>query len=126
MICLEVSRNGTRLCLAGLREGMCNLDIMVGNPPHTPPTLYVGGIRGEEPIESVEWVREEIALGDVVSFRMVEAENPDLPHLTPPMAPGFAEACDLSWAQKQHEDLTDRLRELEARWGDQLGKSPDA
>lgn len=126
MICLEVSRNNQRLCLAGLEGGMCSLDIGIGPPPLEPTSLWVSAVRGDEPIESVEWVREHIAVGDLISIRVVEANNPDLPHLSPPVSSGFAEACDLAGAQQQYEELTGRLTELEARWGERLRRSPDA
>lgn len=124
MICLEVNRGGKRT-LAGLARGMWSLDVMVASPKEHPTMLYVGGsIEGAE--GCVEWIREELSLGEQVSFRLLESSDPDPPQPSAPISPEFSEACDLMDAQLQFETLKNRLRDLKKRWGTQLVDSPDA
>ena len=129
MLCLEVSLNHKRLCLAGIANGVTNLGIMTVNPGpfEVAPTLRVDGVQGEGPFcESVEWVSQELALGDLVAFRLVEAENPDPPHPIPLEEQKRLDAEILGHAQEDYAELRGRLKELEARWGEHLVKSPDA
>jgi hypothetical protein len=125
MICLEVSRDDKRLCLAGLEVGSWSLDLMLFNPSEDAPTLYVAGATPEQ--DCVEWVRKELVIGETISFRLVEASEPDPPHpCPPPPADSFAEAVNLTFAQDEFNALNKRLRKLRDRWGEQLVESPDA
>ena len=118
MICLEVDRNNKRLCTAGAATGGFNADLMWSSPAdrsgNTVLSLYVGGVIGEN---SVEWVRENLSIGDLVSFRVVEAPEADPPRPSPPQDPEFIVACELELARDQHAELTRRLNALEEKWG---------
>ena len=126
MICLEVVRNGKRLCLAGLPEGMWSLNLNVSNPLLALPVLYVGGVNGEEPMVAVEWVREALVVGESVTFQLLDAVAPDPPRSSEEVDPRTIADNDLIWARQQHRELKDRLEEFEAQWGARLGESGDA
>ena len=118
MICLEVNRGEERLCRAGLLPpGIWSLQVTVSDPPHDPPTLYV---TGSAEAETVTWVEEKVPLGEAISFRLVEAVEASAPKSRTPVSA----ADDEAWARKEHAQLTWRLQQLEAEWGDKLRETP--
>jgi hypothetical protein len=121
LICLEVVRNDRRLCVAGVPEGILSGDLMGGTSTSDPSkmsfTLYVGGISGED---AVEWVREDLVVGDVVLFRVVEADVADQAKPSSLHPPGWKQEGEIAWARRQHLELTRQLRDLEEQYGDRL------
>jgi hypothetical protein len=126
MICLEVHRNNERLCTAGAATGGFNADVMWNSPPDRSGdafiSFYVGGVIGED---SVEWVRDSLSVGDLVSFRVVESPEADPPRPGAPDDPEWIAASALEVARDQHAELTRRLNALEEKWGPRL-KQRDA
>ena len=116
MLCLEVTRNGERLCLAGLARGGIDLSVMVSNPVFVPSTLYVGGVASEEPMFAVEWLRDELPVGELISFRLVEADSPDSPRMSTPVPDPVMESNDIRLAREECRQWTDRMQALEKRW----------
>ena len=127
MICLEVTKNGNRLCTAGVADGLLSGDLMWGNHATDSPSwslsLYVGGVTGET---AIEWVRDNLAVGDIVTFRVVEAIQADPARPSTLHDPDWSSAADLAWARQQHVEFTRRLHELEQQYGDRLVKDRDA
>jgi hypothetical protein len=124
MICFEVTRNGKRLCTAGLKTGILSGDIMWGDHARDPAgwtvSLYVGGVTDQT---SVEWVREELAVGDSVCFKVVDAASADASRPNPPHDPEWRQSAELSLARHQYQELGRRMRELEQAWGERLSEA---
>lgn len=127
MICLEVTRNGSRLCTAGVADGLLTGDLMWGNHGANSPnwnlSLYVGGVTGET---AIEWVRDELAAGDIVTFRVVEASQADPARPSALHDPDWSKAADLASAPQEHAVCTRRIHELEQQYGDRLVKERNA
>ena len=126
MLCLEVTRNGKRLCLAGLAHGGIDLNVMVSNPAVHPSTLYVGGVACEEPMFAVEWLRDDLAVGELISFCLVEADSPDAPRVSTPVPDPVMESDDIRLAREEYRQWTVRMQALEKRWGAALRETGGA
>jgi hypothetical protein len=84
MIALEVSRNGKRLCVAGVGDNGV-VDAMVvwnGRPKQVAhPHLHVGGLHSATNL-FVEWLDRTLRVGDQVTIRVVEVDESDPPKKT--------------------------------------------
>lgn len=92
MICFEVSLNGQRLATGGI-PGFAVLSTVVSwvRSRHRPEPyrssgvldFHLGGLdanpRRHADHRHLEWVRRDVALGDVVQVRVLEAESADPP-----------------------------------------------
>jgi hypothetical protein len=128
MICFEVQRNGNRLCVAGVPEGILTGLLTwgshrLGEEPPWDLELRVGGRTGGK---HVDWVFEYLGLGEEILFRIVEAPDADPPDADPPVDkkrptdPEEARRIDLAVSRKLYVELKRRIRELEDRWGEAL------
>ena len=126
MLCLEVTRNNQRLCLAGSAQGSWDLSLMWSNPAFGSTTLYVGGVNTDEPMATVEWVREDLAIGEPITFRMVEADDPDTPQMSTLVPDPAMESNDIRVARNEYRQLIDRMQVLEKRWGMGVKEPQDA
>jgi hypothetical protein len=127
LLCLEVTRNDRHLCIAGVPDGILSGDLMGGNsvadPSQWSVTLYVGGVTGDD---AIEWVREELAVGDLVTFKLIEAAAADPARPSTLHDPEWQKTGDLAWARHQYAELTRQLGELRQQYGDQLLEHGDA
>jgi hypothetical protein len=105
VLCFDVSKNGKKLALAGLREsGVVSVILSwQGSRPGASglaaaakgriPGLhfYVGGIDSSNPAgdDSVRWIQEErdFRIGDEIRIRFSASETPDAPVLREPSHP---------------------------------------
>jgi hypothetical protein len=81
MVALEVTRNGRRLCVAGIGdEGVVSAHVHWNGRPGRAahPQLAVGGLHGDSNVH-VTWVERAIRVGDVVTIRVVEVPDADPP-----------------------------------------------
>ena len=97
MLCLEVYRNGEKLCTAGIGEfGLLDARVMWlshepemlarraadGRSPRQPVTLdlAVGGAVGDgTEFEHLDWVKEALAVGDEIRILVVDTDAADAP-----------------------------------------------
>jgi hypothetical protein len=79
MICVEVFRNGSRLCRAGVPEGTCLawLTCSGNTEPPSPPhiELHVGALAANE--RHLDWIDANLDVGDEIVLRVREAAAPD-------------------------------------------------
>lgn len=78
MIAFEVSVNGKRHCVAGIGDN-CVLNAIVGwggKPPEN--RLDVGGLNSDTR-HHLRWKTVMLSVGDEVTVRVVDVENPDPP-----------------------------------------------
>lgn len=83
MIALEVSRNGRRLCLAGVGEnGVVSSSLhwcgYGAGKKRLRPQLEVGGLDSIRD-EFVTWIKRALVAGDEITIRVVEAKAVDKP-----------------------------------------------
>jgi hypothetical protein len=123
MIGIEVTVRGARVCKAGLSDGILLAELSGATKPADPTEcfgLVVGGFAVDG---SVEWVRETLGIGDVVTFEIMEVPMSDAPSvvLHDPDAEAFAlQDRELQTARRYHSLLKHRVEELERQWGDRL------
>jgi hypothetical protein len=75
VIALEVSRNGKRLCVAGIGDdGMVGANVYWYTRPEgmSYSRLHVGGLRGDTQMHDT-WVSRFLRVGDVITVRVIEA-----------------------------------------------------
>lgn len=95
MLCLEVAVNGRHHCLAGVGEGSLSAfvsHVRLENDPEAGPGptestfLTVSGFLSYQ--TAVHWgnITDRLAVGDTVTIRIVEREQPD-PHTVTPLNP---------------------------------------
>jgi hypothetical protein len=112
MICLDVSRNDAHRCLAGVSDGTVTGTVMCGT--HIEPDRWGIGFwaTGVSADLSHEWVHEELSVGDVVTFRVVEVAEGDSPGPMAPDMPHHSKAMDLQEAREQYSMFRHWMREL--------------
>ncbi len=85
MIALEVSRNGKRLCVAGIGDNgvVCAIVDWMGRPGRPGhPQLKVGGLYSDTRFHA-NWVRRAFKVGDEITIRVVEVDEVDPPKEPP-------------------------------------------
>ena len=74
---LEIQLNGRKLCTAGVRDDE-SLSVIVSYAPND-QFLYVGGSVGPDG-DHAKWIdTQQISVGDVVTVKAIDTENPDEP-----------------------------------------------
>ncbi len=88
MICLEVSINGEKPCIAGIAapstveaQVTCQLDLGGEDPEDLPAKLIILTVTGASEVlqEVVSWPRAILKVGDQVSIRVIECSTIDEP-----------------------------------------------
>jgi hypothetical protein len=81
MVALEVTRNGKRVCVAGIGDdGVVSAHVHWNGRPGRAahPQLNVGGLHGDTDVH-VTWFGRAIRVGDAVTVRVVEVAESDPP-----------------------------------------------
>lgn len=82
MITFVVSRNGRKLCTAGVPgDGFLSAHISSNPRDHDgePLELSVSGLEGTTQTRFSDWCKEALAVGDEIVIRITESEPPDAP-----------------------------------------------
>ena len=83
MICFEVNINGQKVCLAGVGDNgvLSIMTTFFASSEMQKTDFRVGGsIKVDaETSQQMDWVHRELAVGDVLTVKIVEADNYDLP-----------------------------------------------
>lgn len=127
MLAIEVTVNGKKVALAGA----CDLGVLTGivsatgalgpdsagtktNQTEKDLTLRVGGLTsrsGGKEDEHLTWVKTDLIVGDIVTFRVVETETPDQ-HMKESSAGGNMEELSerqlYEMAKQEYERLKDK------------------
>jgi hypothetical protein len=106
LIAFEVERNGKRLCLAGVGAGVLTVGLTwVGRrtrgddqqePHDSAISLHIGGLEawGDDAGQNLRWLDEPLAIGDLISVRVLEVSVADLPSTREPADPEVAEKVE--------------------------------
>ena len=84
MITVTVTRNGRRICIAGVPgDGFLSANLF-SNPKDqsgVPLSLVVGGLESKpgQPGTYSDWCRERLEVGDEISIRIAESDERDDP-----------------------------------------------
>lgn len=113
MIGYEVFRNGIRLCVAGVREGVFDASMTwvsrgAGSPEPWSLDLRVGGLTNGE---HVDWLIERLNVGDEIAIKVRETEEVDAPKDLRPQGPSRR-------PEDRARHVKEVLRRVEARAAD--------
>jgi hypothetical protein len=78
MLGLEVSVNGKRLCIATAENVVSTIVSWADRDPNR-INFHVGGIPATREGEHIEWDTPRLAIGDIVTIRIIEADLADPP-----------------------------------------------
>ena len=120
MLCFEVSKNGTRLCTAGLNGKsvlsaiVTHVDVIDPGPkPRRKLDLVISGLDSETK-EHMNWRRVDLKRGDRIEIRVLESTTADAPaHISRmPARKAFALTA-LGRIRARRKALLGELRNLE-------------
>jgi hypothetical protein len=120
MLCFEVSKNGTRLCTAGL-NGKSVLSAIVthvvvidpGPKPRRKLDLVISGLDSETK-EHMNWRRVDLKRGDQIEIRVIESTTADAPaHISRMPARKALALTALGRIRARRKALLGELRNLE-------------
>lgn len=94
MVCFEISRNGTKICTAGIEKEFGVLDAILSWVKRNPVAngsesnvsahskeelfLHIGGLDSETK-SHLNWSENELELGDTISIKIVNLDHCDTP-----------------------------------------------
>ena len=120
MICFDIQKNGKRLCLAGI-DGHCVLSAHVtfvdvvdpGPRPRRTLEVAAAGMESETKVH-LNWVRSDIAVGDRIEIRVIDAESADPPtHRSGPVRPKELIKDNLGRIRARRKALLSELKDLD-------------
>ena len=107
MVAYEVFVNGTRRCLAGVGDdGVLTAILSRAAGPDREPDhhLHVGGYANRE---SIGWVEQAVAVGDVIQIRVVDVGVVDEPAERKPEDPEFVAKAEREYYERMRKRLGD-------------------